>query len=154
MLFVCAANVCRSPLAQGLLRHKLRERGMHRTVAVRSSGIRAGMIGHKPDVRAIRVAREAGVSLAGIRASKTRLRDVLASDFIIAMDKSHVSELNKLCPVEHLPKIQLLMHFAPTSEVEEVPDPYYGNYQAFEEVFQLIDTGVTGLLDSLALSQA
>lgn len=146
VLMVCAANICRSSMAEGMLKHRLQELNLQRQIQVDSAGTRASQPGHKPDLRAQKVMAEAGVSLARLKARQVTLKDMVRSDYIVVMDRSNYNDLVKICPPEHQLKIKLLMSFAPGLGVEEVPDPYYGNYKGFEEVFRLIDAAVSGLL--------
>jgi len=146
VLFICAANICRSPLAEGVMRHRLQELGLHRQFQADSAGTRASQRGHKPDPRAQKVAGAAGVSLAGIKARQVTVKDMLRSDYIVAMDASNYKDLIKMCPPEHQLKIRLMMSYAPEFALEDVPDPYYGNFAGFEEVFRLIDAAVPGLM--------
>jgi protein-tyrosine phosphatase len=145
VLMVCTANICRSPMAEGMLGYRLQESNLQRKIQVDSAGTRASQPGHKPDVRAQKVMAEAGVNLGRIKARKVTLKDMVRSDYIVAMDSSNYNDLVKICPPEHRSKIKLLMSFAPSLGLEEVPDPYYGSYKGFEEIFRLIDTAVIGL---------
>ena len=154
VLFVCAANICRSPLAEGLMRHRLQELGLQGQFRADSAGTRASQRGHKPDARAQKVAGAAGVSLAGIKARQVTVKDMVRSDYIVAMDASNYKDLIKMCPPEDQFKIKLLMSYAPEFGVEDVPDPYYGNYGGFEEVFRLIDGAVNQLIKHIVDSTA
>jgi protein-tyrosine phosphatase len=129
-----------------MLRHRLREMGLQRKFESQSAGTRASQPGHNPDPRAQRIAQEAGISLGGIRASQVSVKDLQRSDYVLAMDQSVVSDLLTICPPQEQGRISLLMSFAAGSGHDEVPDPYYGNYRGFEEVFRLIEEAVTGLL--------
>lgn len=149
VLFVCAANICRSPLAEGVMRHRVQEMGLRGEIVAASTGVRASQPGHKPDMRAQRVAAEEGVSLAGIKARQIKAKDLIHNEIVVAMDRSNLRILVELSPAVHRHKLHLLMSFAPEMGLDEVPDPYYGNYGGFEEVFRLIDTGVSGLLSHL-----
>jgi low molecular weight protein-tyrosine phosphatase len=150
ILFVCTANICRSPLAEGMMRKRLRDLSLHRKVEVRSAGTRAGQRGRKPDARVWRVAETAGVSLAGIKSSQLSVKELARSDCIVAMDKANLRDLMNICPAAHQHKIHLLTEFAEESAMGEIPDPYYGNLQGFAEVYRLIDGALTGLLNQVA----
>jgi len=128
------------------MRHRLQELGLHTQFQADSAGTRASQRGHKPDARARKVAGAAGVSLAGIKARQVTARDMLRSDYIVAMDVSNYKDLIKMCPPEHQFKIRLLMSYAPKLALGDVTDAYYGNFAGFEEVFRLIDAAVPGLL--------
>jgi low molecular weight protein-tyrosine phosphatase len=150
ILFVCAANICRSPLAEGLMRHRLRQAGLQRKVEVRSAGTHASMPGHKPDARAMRVAQKNGFNLKGIRARQIRVKDFAECELVVALDNGNLKELVRICPDEYIYKVKLLMSFAPGLGSEEVPDPYYGNYRGFEEVFGLIDSAIQRLVRKIS----
>lgn len=149
ILFVCAANICRSPLAEGMMRKRLRDMALHRRVTVRSAGTRAGQRGMKPDLRARRVAEANGISLAGIRSSQVTVRELLRSDCIVAMDRANQRDLLEMCPEAHRHKIHLLTEFAPPAAGDDIPDPYYGSAEGFLEVYRQIDSALTGLLDDV-----
>jgi low molecular weight protein-tyrosine phosphatase len=146
ILFVCSQNICRSPLAEGLLRHHLQRTGMGRGIKVSSAGTRASMQGAKPDQRAVSVAAEAGVDLGRIRAHRATASDLIRSDHVFALDKSNLVALQEICPPAHQHKLSLLLSHLPDQALEDVPDPYYGNYQGFEQVFQLIEAAVLHLI--------
>jgi protein-tyrosine phosphatase len=146
VLFVCTANICRSPLAEGVMRHRLQEMGLQGKIVAASAGVQASQARQKPDMRAQRVAAAAGVSLAGIKSRQIKTKDFIHNEIVVAMDRENLRMLGKLSPVAHRHKLHLLMSFAPQLGLDEVPDPYYGNYGGFEEVFRLIDAGISGLL--------
>ena len=148
VLFVCTENICRSPLAEGLLRHHLQQAGKGRGVKVSSAGTRASQQGVKPDQRVVRVAAEAGVDLGRIRAHRITQVDLARSDYVFALDKSNLAALQAICPPEHQHKISLLLSHLPDPALEDVPDPYYGNYQGFERVFQLVEAAVLQLVSA------
>lgn len=131
------------------MRHRLQEMGLQGKIVAGSAGVRASQPRQKPDMRAQRVAAAAGVSLAGIKARQITTKDLIHTEIVVAMDRSNLCLLGKLSPVVYRHKLHLLLSFAPELGVDEVPDPYYGNYGGFEEVFRLIDTGVSGLLSHL-----
>lgn len=150
VLMVCTENICRSPLAEGLLRHHVQNSDLRDRVKVSSAGTRASMAGSKPDQRAQKVAAAAGVKLGRIRASKVSERDLLRSDYIFAMDRANLRDLQAVCPARHAHKISLLLSHLATSDVDEVPDPYYGSVEGFKNVFLLIDAAVASLVAQLS----
>lgn len=147
-------NICRSPLAEGVLRHHLRRAGKGGEVAVNSAGTRASQRGARPDQRAQRVAAAAGVSLGSIRARKVTEKLLVEADFVFSMDHSNLKKLMDICPPEHRHKISLLLSQLPGQEQQDVPDPYYGNYRGFEQVYELIEGAVLNLVSNQFLGDA
>ena len=146
VLFVCAENICRSPLAEGLLRHHLREAGLESSVKVASAGTRVSMTGAPPDHRAEKIAAAAGVRLGRIRARRVTPEDIEANDYIFAMDHQNLEELMSISPPAHQHKISLLLSHRPATETLDVPDPYYGSTESFRQVYRLIDEAVVSTL--------
>lgn len=153
MLFVCTANVCRSPLAEGMLRQRLRELGLGRRVRVSSAGTQVGQRGRRPDARMERIAAEAGISLQGIRSRPLNSAMIRRCDYVLVMEQSHLEQAGSLVSVPaELGKLQLLGSYLPLEggRVQDIPDPYYGNWQGFAEVFKCIDKALNHLVPELA----
>lgn len=152
MLFVCTANVCRSPLAEGMLRQRLRDMGLSRRVQVSSAGTQVGQRGRRPDARMERIAAEAGISLRGIRSRSLNSAMIRLCDYVLVMEQCHLEQAGSLvaAPAE-LGKLQLLGSYLPREggRVQDIPDPYYGNWQGFTEVFQRVDEALNHLLPEL-----
>ena len=146
---VCTANICRSPIAHGLLRHLLDLQGLNELVAVDSAGTHIIQKGLSPDVRAQQVAGNNGIDLSDIRTRKIRLKDFSTYDSILAMDNENYRILQQLCPDEHSHKISMAMEYALESGVLEVPDPYFGNIAGFERVFSMLEIAMKGLAEHL-----
>ena len=133
-------------MAEGLLRHHLQQAGLGRSVKVSSAGTKASMPGARPDQRAQKVAMAAGIDLGRIRASRVTEKDLTGSDYVFALDRSHLQELQTICPPEHLHKIRLLLAHLPGQDLQDVPDPYYNSHDSFGEVFTLIESAVVCLV--------
>lgn len=133
-------------MAEGLLRHHLQCAGLGRQVKVDSAGTIASQPGARPDQRAQKVAKEAGIDLGRIRASRVSRQALIRSDFVFALDDANYQELLRICPIEHCHKLSLLLTHSPEQHLKGVPDPYYGSYEGFEEVFQLIERAVICLV--------
>lgn len=137
MLMVCLGNICRSPIAEGVMKHKLKLYGIK--AVVDSAGIVAFHAGEPPDSRAITVAGNHGIKIDDQIARKFELSDFEAFDLILTMDSEvHGDILRMASNKNHASKVSLFMRYA-GMEPSEVPDPYYGGRQGFESVFQMID---------------
>lgn len=146
ILMVCTANICRSPMAEGLLLLHAGRAGLGRAVVVQSAGTHVGLGGQRPDARAQRAAASVGADLSRMRSRQVQARDFAQHDYILGMDGNNRRYLLEACPAEHAHKLALLMDFAPETGLAEVPDPYFGNYAGFERVLELLEAGVAGLL--------
>lgn len=131
------------------MRHHLQMAGKGRSVKVSSAGTMASQPGARPDKRVQTVAAAAGIDLGRIRASRVTAKELARSDFVFAMDGANYLELLKICPAEHSHKISLLLSHLPEGGGADVPDPYYGNYEGFREVFQLIQQAVVCLVPNI-----
>ncbi|WP_153771454.1 low molecular weight protein-tyrosine-phosphatase [Labrenzia sp. CE80] len=134
ILFVCLGNICRSPLAEGIFRHTLKETGQVEGVQIDSAGTGAWHEGHPPDPRSIEVAARYGIDISDQRARQVRQQDFSDFDLILAMDKSNLSKLRQIAPKAATAHLRLFLD-APE---QEVPDPYYGGDQGFEAVFHML----------------
>ena len=122
---------------------------MDRRVRVRSAGTHTSQPGARPDQRARKLARAAGISIDRIRARRITEKALISSDFIVAMDSSNLRELLELCPVDHQHKISLLLSHLPGEGLTDVPDPYYGGIQGFQNTFDIVERSCRGLLKAL-----
>lgn len=139
-------------MAEVVMRHQVRECGLHTKITVSSAGTRASQPGHRPDARVQKVLSATGMSLAGIRARQVTAKELERSDYVLAMDTPNYNDLIELgSPEQHI-KIRLLMSYAPELGVGEVPDPYFGNIGGFEEVLRLVDVAVSHLIREIANS--
>jgi protein-tyrosine phosphatase len=152
LLFVCLGNICRSPTAEGVMRHLVRERGLEDEVQVDSAGTGGWHVGAPPDERATAAARRRGIALEGA-ARKVRLADFDEYDLLLAADRENLDALRALAPSEEArAKARLLREFDPASRGGDldVPDPYYGADRGFDEVLDLVEAACAGLLDEIA----
>lgn len=138
VLMVCTGNICRSPTADGLLRHALQRAGLADRVLVDSAGTHDYHIGDPPDRRSIATAQRYGVDLAGLRARQVTARDFARFDLVLAMDDGHYRQLQSLCPPEHRKRLKLYLSYAPQFG-RDVPDPYYGDGDGFEAVWRMCE---------------
>jgi protein-tyrosine phosphatase len=142
----CMGNICRSPTAEGVLRHLLREADLAGTVHVDSAGTLDYHAGSPPDARSQQHALRRGYDLSSLRARQVRTRDFEEFDLILAMDWQNLEELRELCPPAHQHKLRRLMEFAPPGISEVVSDPYCGGASGFERVLDHVEQGCRGLL--------
>jgi len=149
ILLVCTANICRSPMAEGILSRLLESEGKSKFCRVDSAGTHVAHVRRKPDQRAHEIAARHGVDLSRIRARKVHKGDFSAYDYIVAMDEHNLHTLRENCPEEHMGSLFSLVDFAPELGLDEVPDPYYGNMAGFERVYEILDHGLRGLLGQI-----
>ena len=138
VLFVCLGNICRSPTAEGVLRHKLREAGLADQVEVASAGTGDWHVGKPPDKRSQAAAKLRGYDLSAQRAQQVTRADFATYDLILAMDNSNLRHLKALQPSKGKAELDLFLRRY-QSEIDEVPDPYHDSDQGFEQVLDLIE---------------
>jgi protein-tyrosine phosphatase len=143
ILFVCMGNICRSPTAEGVMRHLLAERGLNGEIEVESAGTGGWHAGSPPDARAIATARARGITLEGA-ARQVTAADFEDFDLLVAMDRDNLADLRAIAPPGTEHKLRMLV-----ADGRDVPDPYYGGPRGFEEVLDLVETACEGLLDEL-----
>jgi protein-tyrosine phosphatase len=151
LLFVCLGNICRSPTAEGVMRHRVEERGLGDRITVDSAGTGDWHVGDPPDARATAAARERGITLEGA-ARQVRTEDFDAFDLILAADRSNQRALLALAPDDEArAKVRLLREFDPDAVAGgelDVPDPYYEG--GFDHVLAVVEHACEGLLDEIA----
>ena len=145
VLMVCLGNICRSPLAEGILQSKVNPE----RVLVDSAGTGGYHIGERPDPRSIAIARTNGIEISRQRCRKFEVADFDAFDIIYAMDSSNYRDILRMANTSDMAKkIKLLLEEADL-DIKEVPDPYYGGDQGFENVFQMISAACDAIADRL-----
>ncbi len=151
LLFVCLGNICRSPTAEGVMRHLLVAEGLAEAVELDSAGTGDWHVGHAPDHRSAGAATSRGIELTG-QARQVKPADFESYDLILAMDRSNHDDLIALAPDEEArERIRLLREYDPDAVAAgelEVPDPYYGGEDGFEDVLDLVTRACQGLLDA------
>ena len=152
ILFVCLGNICRSPTAEGVMRHKLGATGLAGVVDVESAGTGGWHVGHAPDERAAAAAAARGIALES-RAPRFQAMHFDDVDLIVAMDRQNLEDMRSLAPhAAAAGKLHLLREFDPLavrSGSLEVPDPYYGGEGGFEDVLDMVERACDGLLDEI-----
>ena len=149
ILFVCTGNICRSPLAEGVMRHILRRDKLHKSVTVDSAATHAYHVGEPPDNRAIAAAGRRGIDLTGLVARKIMRDDFKTQDLIIALDEEHYQILRRMQPENSRAKLHMMLEFAPQQDELDVPDPFFGGDAEFEHALDLIVDASAGLLQRL-----
>jgi protein-tyrosine phosphatase len=149
ILFVCMGNICRSPMAEGVFKHHVKQAGLDDRIATDSAGTHDYHIGEPPDPRAQRAASCRGYDLSALRGRQVSRGDFSEFDYLLAMDETNLRVLERLCPSQHAHKLKLLMEFSTGPALREVPDPYYGGEPGFERVLDMVEQAAQGLLDHL-----
>ncbi|MBK7477042.1 MAG: low molecular weight phosphotyrosine protein phosphatase [Haliscomenobacter sp.] len=143
ILMVCLGNICRSPLAEGIMKTKLLERGW--PWRVDSAGTGSWHIGDLPDPRSISIARKHGIDITDQRARQFTRHDYDAFDLIFAMDRQNYQDILRLAPnAQSREKVRLILEAA-RGQRQEVPDPYYDD-QGFEQVYRMLDDACEKIL--------
>jgi len=145
ILFVCAGNICRSPLAEGIFRHLAGESGQADEFEIDSAGTGGWHQGERPDRRSIAVAAGHGIDISGQRARRMEPADFGRFDLILAMDQDNLKNLRKTAPADALGRLHLFNALALGSD-KDIPDPYYGDREDFEAVYTMLLAGCSALL--------
>ena len=145
---VCLGNICRSPLAQGILEHKVKEAGLN--VSVDSAATSDYHIGHKADQRSIDKAAEYEIDITAQRGRQIQKSDFEKFDRIFAMDTSNYENILKLTDQkEEIEKVEMILNLSQPNSNMSVPDPYFGGEEGFENVYQLLDAACDILITQL-----
>lgn len=145
ILFVCLGNICRSPLAEGILRKKLLDKNIQ--VKVDSAGTINWHAGHLPDNRSIMVAQQFGIDISGLRGRHFTSKDYDNFDLILAMDRHNLVDMLKLAPNDSAKsKAKLFLEYTGLGVNKDVPDPYYGEFEDFDDLYILLDKACDMLL--------
>jgi protein-tyrosine phosphatase len=149
VVFVCLGNICRSPTAEGIFIHKVRERGLELYIYIDSAGTAAYHVGEPANSKSQFTANQYGVKLPS-RARQFEYADFEEFDLILPMDSSNMYNLKSMDRKNRFgDKLFMMRDFDPHPEDGNVPDPYYGGMQGFENVYQILDRSCESLLDQL-----
>ena len=148
ILMVCLANICRSPLAEGIMTYKVNENGLEHEVD--SAGTAAYHVGNLPDERSIEVANKYGIDLTTQRARQFSVKDFKNFDIIYAMDTENYNNILNLAnsKADEL-KVKLILNEIEPNSNSSVPDPYYGGNDGFENVYQMLDLACDSIITKL-----
>jgi protein-tyrosine phosphatase len=149
VLFVCMGNICRSPTAEGVFRHRVAAAGLAERVIIDSAGTHGYHIGEPPDARSMEYAAKRGYDLSAQRSRKVTASDFEKFDHVLAMDHDNLRLLEADCPPQHRHKLALFMAHAGNSGSDVVPDPYYGGGKGFDLVLDYIEDASDGLITAL-----
>lgn len=145
ILFVCLGNICRSPMAEGVLRHLAAEQSLK--LEIDSAGTADYHIGEPPDERAQQACSGRGVDITGLRGRQVSPEDFHRFDYILAMDTENLRRLRAMQPAGAPARLSLFMDYAPGPQKGmAVPDPYYGDSQDFDEVLNMLELAAQGLI--------
>ena len=149
ILFVCTANICRSPMAEGVFRALARRAGLEAAFTIRSAGTSNSHAGEPPSPLAIEAAAARGYDISGLRAHQVTKEDIAAADHVLAMDRGHMADLRWMAPRDKAASLQMFTKFGPMPGILDVQDPYGGSRQDYERALDLIEAGCKGLLAAL-----
>ena len=148
---VCLGNICRSPLAEGILRSKVDQSN----IFVDSAGTGGWHIGELPDTRSIEIAKQNQINISDQRCRKFKVNDFEVFDIIYVMDRSNLSDVLSLADTEtHRKKVKMILNIKEKEHAMEVPDPYYGGADGFEEVYKLINQACNMIAEKLNSKQS
>lgn len=148
ILFVCLGNICRSPTAHGIFEKMVVDAGLQESIMIDSAGTGDWHIGKSPDPRASEAALLRNHDLSHLVARQVRPEDFLEFDYILAMDKQNLWDLKAMALPEFNGRLELFLEYG-SSDLKEVPDPYSGGREGFEQVLDLVEDAAQGLLANL-----
>lgn len=149
VMFVCMGNICRSPSAEAVFHYMVQTSGLKEYVFVASSGTHGYHVGEPADARSHQAALDRGIDMSAHRAQHFKREHFEEYDYILVMDRANHEHVMKMCPNGAQEKIHYFMDFAPQLKVKEVPDPYFGGSDGFENVLDLIEAASAGLMSEI-----
>lgn len=149
ILFVCTANICRSPTAEGVFRSKLTKKKPDHGIEIESAGTHEYHVGKPPFPSAVEAAKRRGYDITGCVSRRVQQGDFEHFDLILCMDKSNVAALKTVAPTRYKEKIELLLDYSEKYHGQEVPDPFGGDEKDFERALDMIEDGCRGLIKLL-----
>lgn len=147
VLFVCLGNICRSPMAEAVFRHKVEQSGLTDSIVVDSAGTGNWHVGSSPHPGTRRILARQGISTEGMAARQIEPADLDAFDYILTMDANNLANVQRMAGSAPRAVLKPLLEYAPHLGIADVPDPYYSG--GYEEVYRLIDAASDGLLAAI-----
>ncbi|MCB0319368.1 MAG: low molecular weight phosphotyrosine protein phosphatase [Bdellovibrionales bacterium] len=151
VLFVCLGNICRSPLAEGVFRQRVEEAGLSENISIDSCGTGSWHIGKPPHRESQKVALKHGIDISNQRARQLQVGDAQAFHLLVAMDRENREDILAVCGKDA--HVECLRYYDSDQSALDVPDPYYGGPEGFQEVFDIIDRCATNLLKAIQEKQ-
>lgn len=148
VLMVCLGNICRSPMAEGVLLARLQEAGLADRVRVDSAATGRSHIDHAPDERAIACAKKHGIDISAQRARALEIADFDAFDFILCADRTILHDARVRKPRTSHAEVELLLEWSGVGR-KDIPDPYYGDARDFDKAFKLVDAAALGVVERI-----
>ena len=148
VLMVCLGNICRSPMAEGVLLARLAEAGLAGQVRVDSAATGRSHVGHAPDERAIACAAKHGVDISALRARRLALEDFDEFDAILCADRTILHDARIRKPRTSHADVELLLEWSGLGK-KDIPDPYYGDARDFDKAFKLVDAAALGVVERI-----
>ena len=137
VLFVCLGNICRSPIAEGVFRALIKEKGLEDQFVVDSAGTAGYHVGEVPDERAVRALKHRGIDISDYHARQLQSVDFEGFDYILVADRQNLRDVQQLAETSSHAEVKLFLSYDPEAKVEEIPDPYYGGSEGFELVINM-----------------
>ena len=152
VLMVCLGNICRSPLAQGILEKKSKESNVN--IHVDSAGTSGWHVGSSPDLRSIKVAQKYDIDISHQKARKFSTYDFKEFDKIYVMDTSNYRDIIRLCSNEkECNKVELILKISDPENNPSVPDPYYGEEDGFEKIYRLLENACSKIISEILINE-
>lgn len=149
VLFVCLGNICRSPTAEGIFQKMVTDSGLSKRIQIDSAGTANWHQGRAPDPRTVAAAKRRNIDLSVLCARAVKASDFNEFDYVLAMDKNNLADLELLKPADYAGYLGLFLAFGSQTKYREVPDPYHGGNDGFELVLDLVEDAAAGLLASI-----
>lgn len=153
VLFVCLGNICRSPTAEGVFRKLVEQAGLQDQIHIDSCGTSNWHIGKGPDSRSVEAAGKRDVDLSTLKARQFTEKDLDTFDYVVVMDRQNLADVKDIWHQNGGTRPTLFLEYGST-ELAEVPDPYYGGEDGFEHVLDLIEDASVGLLRKIQKGMA